>query len=158
MDFGVRLFVLIGIIFSCSASNSSNTQKFDSDVSPCVARRKCLHPYPIKRNKAHTGGLSRLVRENKGYGNEHIVFHSLYSCSAFLNFFRMVFSFFSAPLSVISSDIDVLLIVDFGSFPKQFRHIPYLLLISFLSVLDSLPKALINFSFCCNLKNQSSVV
>lgn len=56
----------------------SNTQKFDSDVSPCVARRKCLHPYPIKQNKAHTGGLSRFVRENKGYGNERIVFHSLY--------------------------------------------------------------------------------
>ena len=37
-------------------------------------------------------------------------------------------------------------------------NMPNLLSISFLSVFDSLSKALINFSFRCNLKNQSSVV
>ncbi len=53
----------------------------------------------------------------------------------------MVLNIFSATLSVRPSVIDVLLIVDFGRYPKQFKHMPYLLLISFLSLMVCIEEA-----------------
>ena len=75
-------------------------KKLTRPVSPRVARTERTRPCPTKPTQAICGGV---WGEIKGCGNIPHCFHSLYSCSTFLNFSRIFFSFFSAPSSVIFS-------------------------------------------------------